>query len=140
MATPRPIRAMRNSTIWLTPVTSVSPPTSRNVARTEMPPMTSGSSARKLANTSARMTSAPTAPIIASSMIPVPLPEFGLPLASSCAPVTPTCQPAGASAVTVRSRTGPRLGPPNPVAGAVYTSAKVDRPSRVTNAGSCVVA
>src|SRR6516162_687256 len=73
MATPSPISAIRNSTIWLTPVTSVSPPTTRNVASTEMPPMSSGSSARKLANTSARMTSAPTEPIIASVITPVPL-------------------------------------------------------------------
>ena len=77
MATPSPISAIRNSTIWLTPVTSVSPPTTRNVASTEMPPMSSGSSARKLANTSARMTSAPTEPIIASVMSPVPLDEDG---------------------------------------------------------------
>ena len=135
MATPSPISAIRNSTIWLTPVTSVSPPTTRNVASTEMPPMSSGSSARKLANTSARMTSAPTEPIIASVISPVPLDEDGCPSASSCEPVTPTCQPAGAAAVTARSATGPRLGPPKPDTGAVYTSAKVDRPSRVTNAG-----
>ena len=82
MATPRPISAIRNSTIWLTPVTSVSPPTTRNVASTEIPPMSSGSRARKLANTSARMTSAPSDPIIASAMIPVPLAEDGCPLAS----------------------------------------------------------
>ena len=134
MATPSPIRAIRNSTIWLTPVTSVRPPTTRNVAGTEMPPMSSGSSARKLANTSARMTSAPTEPIIASVISPVPLDEDGCPSASNCEPVTPTCHPAGAAAVTARSNTGPRLGPPKPEAGAVYTSAKVDRPSRVTNA------
>ena len=119
MATPSPISAIRNSTIWLTPVTSVSPPTTRNVASTEIPPMSSGSSARKLANTSARMTSAPSEPIIASAMIPVPLEEDGCPLASSCEPVTPTCQPAGAAAVTARSIAGPRLLPPKPDTGAV---------------------
>ena len=118
MATPRPIRAIRNSTIWLTPVTSVSPPTSRNVARTEMPPTTSGSSARKLANTRVKMTSEPTDPIIASTMIPVPL-ACCCPLASRSEPVTPTCHPAGTAAVRVRSIAGPRLGPPKPLTEAV---------------------
>jgi hypothetical protein len=138
MATPSPISAIRNSTIWLTPVTSVRPPTTRKVASTEMPPMSSGSSARTLANTSARITSAPTEPIIASVISPVPLDEDGCPSASNCEPVTPTCHPdprGDTAAVTARSTTGPRLGPPKPEAGAVYTSANVDRPSRVTKAG-----
>jgi hypothetical protein len=65
------------------------------------------------------MASAPTAPIIASAMMPVPLDEDCCPFISSCAPVTPTCQPAGAAAVTELCRAGPRLGPPNPVTGAV---------------------
>ena len=141
MATPSPISAIRNSTIWLTPVISVSPPTIRNVTSTETPPMSSGSNARKLANTSARMTSAPTEPIIASVISPVPLDEDGCPSASSCEPVTPTCQPAaGEAAVTARCTTGPRSGPPKPLTGAVYTSAKVDRPSLVTKARFPVVA
>src|SRR5437588_413871 len=74
---------------------------------------------------------------IASVISPVPLDEDGCPSASSCEPVTPACQPAlaGEADVTARSTTGPRLGPPKPDTGAVYTSAKVDRPSRVTNAG-----
>ena len=118
MATPSPIRAIRNSTIWLIPVTSVSPPTSRNVARTEIPPMTSGSSARKLAKTRIKMTSEPTDPIIASVMIPVPLAE-GWPLCSGCIPVTPTCHPAGRAAVRVRSIAGLRSAPPKPLSGAV---------------------
>ncbi len=119
MATPSPISAIRNSTIWLIPVSSVSPPTSRNVASTDTPPMSSGSRTRKLANTRARITRAPRAPIIASVMTPVPLDDDGLPLDSSDRPVTPTCQPAGTAAATAPSIAGPRLVPPNPVTGLV---------------------
>ena len=89
------------------------------VVSTEMPPMISGSSARKLANTRVKMTSEPTDPIMVSTMIPVPLPDEGWPFSSSCAPVTSTCQPAGAAAVTVRSIAGPRLAPPKPLVTAV---------------------
>ena len=109
MATPRPISAIRNSTTWLTLVISVRPPTSRKVASTEMPPMSIGSSARKLANTKARISSAPTPPIIDSTMRLVPL-LCGAPFCSSCSPVTPVCQPAGAAVVRVRWIAGPRSG------------------------------
>ena len=55
--------------------------------------MSSGSRARKLAKTKARMTSAPTEPIMASVMSPVPLDDAGLPFASSWEPVMPVCHP-----------------------------------------------
>jgi len=83
-----------------------------------MPPMISGSRARKLANTRVKMTSEPTDPIIASVMIPVPLAGFE-PFASRSEPVTPTCHPAGPAAVTARSIAGPRSGPPKPLTVAV---------------------
>ena len=88
---------MRNSTIWLIPVISVSPPTIRNVPSTDTPPTSSGRSARNEPKTSASTTSAPTEPIIVSTMIPVPL-DAGAPLASRSSPVSPKCQPAGSAA------------------------------------------
>jgi hypothetical protein len=141
MATPSPISAIRNSTIWLTPVISVSPLTTRKVASTETPPMSRGRKARKLPNTTARMSRAPRPPIIDSASTPVPLLLLaGLPACSSCMPVSPACQPRGAAWVRARWMAGAAPGPPNPVCGAVNTSANVDRPSRVRNARSCVVA
>ena len=57
---------------------------------------------------------------MASAIKLVPLPdEAGLPLASSCEPVTPVVQPAGAARSSARVMTGPRLGPPNPVTAGV---------------------
>ncbi len=74
-------------------------------------------------------------------MIEVPLlDDAALPLSSNWLPVTPVFQPAGAARSSACWTTGPRLGPPNPVTGGVYTSANVDRPSLVRNALSCVVA
>lgn len=73
---------------------------------------------QELANTSASTANAPTAPIIASVITPVPLPDAGLPANSSCWPVTETCHPAGAAALRARPIAGPRAAPPNPVTGA----------------------
>ncbi len=101
MATPSPISAIRNSTIWLTAVKCVSPPSARKVVRIEIPAITSGTNARKLANTNASTTSAPSAPSIASATTPAPLPA-GLPVVSACIPVTRTCQSAGTAALTAR--------------------------------------
>src|SRR5512146_1535756 len=123
---------MRNSTIWLIPVISVSPPTIRNVPSTDTPPTSSGSKARNEPKTSASTTSAPTEPIIVSTMIPVPL-DDGAPLASTCSPVSPKCQPAGSAAVAALVIEAVGAGPPNEADGGVNTSAKVVRPSLVTN-------
>ena len=102
--------------------------------------MSSGSSARKLANTSARMTSAPTAPIIASAISPVPLAEaaaVGQQLRAGDPDVPAGRRGRGHGALRSPGRGSGRR---SRLTGAVYTSAKVDRPSRVTNAGLCVVA
>ena len=124
---------MRNSTIWLTPVISVSPPTIKNVASTETPPITSGRNARNEPKTSARITSAPIDPIIVSTMIPVPR-DVGAPSARRSSPVSPKCHPRGsaASAALVIAPAGVGL-PVNEVAAGVNTSANVVRPSLVTN-------
>ncbi len=128
---------MRNSTIWLIPVISVSPPTMRNVPRTDTPPTSRGSSARNEPKTSARITSAPSDPIIVSTMIPVPL-DAGAPLASRSSPVSPKCQPGGSAASAARVIAAAGVGPPNEVDGGVNTSANVVRPSLVRNARSPV--
>ena len=62
MATPRPMRAMRNSTMMLTEVTWVRPPTSRKVDGMATAAMSSGTTAMKMANTNARTTSDPMPP------------------------------------------------------------------------------
>ena len=72
--------------------------------------MSMGSSARKLAKTNARISSAPTPPIIDSTMRLVPL-LCGAPFCSSCSLVTPVRQPGGAAAVRLRWIAGPRSGP-----------------------------
>ena len=79
--------------------------------------MSSGSSARKLANTSARMTSAPTEPIIASAMIPVPLDEDGCAVGQQLRRRSPRrASPAGSGRGQRRwSIAGPRSAPPKPV-------------------------
>ena len=72
MPTPRPTRAIRYSAMKLTLVISVTMRSSRNVVRIEMPAMASGSTASRLAKTNASTTSAPSAPIMASAITPLP--------------------------------------------------------------------
>ena len=124
---------MRNSTIWLIPVISVSPPTMRNVPSTDTPPTSSGSSARKEPNTSARTMSAPSDPIIVSTMIPVPL-DAGAPAERRSSPVSPKCQPGGSAASAALVIAAAGIGPPNEFDDGVNTSANVVRPSLVRNA------
>ena len=104
----------------------------RNVVSTETPPTSSGRNARNEPKTSARITSAPTDPIIVSTMIPVPFAP-GAPLASRSSPVSPKCHPGGSAACAALVIAAAWVGPPNEVAGGMNTSANVVRPSLVTN-------
>lgn len=90
--------------------------------RIEIPATTSGSNARKLANTNARTSSAPTPPMIDSTSTPLPL-AAGLLAASAAMPVTCTRQEGAAAAPTARATaSGIGLAPNPPVFG-VNTSA-----------------
>ena len=78
----------------LTPVIVVRPRTSRNVDSTDVAPMISGRNARKLANTNARITSAPSPPTMASTITLVP-PLFAVAGACSRVMLRETGVPAG---------------------------------------------
>ena len=86
----------------LTLVISVTMRSSRNVVRIEMPAMASGSTASRLAKTNASTTSAPSAPIMASAITPLPC-LAGLAFSSWRSPVIRTVHPAGAAAWTARA-------------------------------------
>ena len=62
MATPRPIRAIRNCTTKLTSLNVVRPSTSKNVVRIETAAIIIGTSARNDAKTKISTSSAPAAP------------------------------------------------------------------------------
>ena len=74
MATPSPISAARNSARKLISVNAVTPQISRNVLMIAASAIISGSSARNEPKTTARITSAPIAPISVSMKTPGPLP------------------------------------------------------------------
>lgn len=88
MAIPRPTRATRNSTMKDTSVRYVRPRTTSNVVRIETAATTSGTKARNEANTKARTTRAPAAPMRVSVKTPGPFDD--VPASSWSNPVRPT--------------------------------------------------
>ena len=101
--------------------------------------MISGRNARKLPNTSARISQRPDRADHRLGHDPGALRLRRAVLSAAATPVSPACHPAGSAAVIQRRRiAGATSGPPNPVTGVVYTSANVLRPSLVTNARSPV--
>jgi len=109
MATPSPIKEIRNSAMKLTSVSPVSPRTPRNVVMIETTAISSGSTARKLANMMASTSRAPIPPIRVSATTPTP-PELVPAAASWANPVASACAPAGAECCTVAARPGAEPG------------------------------
>jgi len=139
MAMPRPISAIRNSTIVLTLVTAVRPQTSRKVVGIDTSATSRGTTARNEPNTRIRMSSAPSPVIRVSASTPGELPLL-LAVAASATrtsrPLTSMRAPAMGWDASARriAATGGGAWAPAPGRATGYTRAKVVRPSEETKA------
>ena len=137
MDTPRPMRAIRNSTMMLTEVICVRPLTSRKVVGMATIAMSMGRTAMKLAKTNASTNSAPMPPSRVSVRALFPL--LDPPLSSCPMPVTPVCHLAGAAAAAAAVKAGVWVSR-NPLSSGVKMSPKLIWPAEAEKWASPVLA